>query len=115
MRIDRKLRPILELLFHQLLRCFRHQAERISAEINERLVLAAERDIKLIAKAPERIFRVKPQRKIFVRGERHHYSTADYADFADSKDLFGNGEGAPGGIESDPEIHAEQIALAIYL
>ena len=66
MRIDRQLRPIVQLLFDNLSRRFRHQAERIAREINQRLAIFAERQVKFVAELTQRILGIELKREIFV-------------------------------------------------
>ena len=78
MRIDRELRPIVQLLFDDFPRRFRHQAERIPGEVNERLAVLAEWQMKFLSELTKRILGIEFLRKLFVSGERHgHFSRQD--------------------------------------
>ena len=66
MRIDGELRPIVQFLFDDCLRRFRHQAERIPSQVNERLAVRAEREMKLFPELTKRIFGIELEREFFV-------------------------------------------------
>ncbi len=66
MRVHGELRPVVQLLFDDLPGRLRHQAERISGEINERLAVFAKRQMEFLAELPERILGIELQRKFFV-------------------------------------------------
>ena len=71
MSIDSKLCPIVQFLFDDCARSFRHQSERITTEINHRLAVFAQREIKFFAEATQRILGIELFCEIFVTGKIH--------------------------------------------
>ena len=73
MSIDSELCPIIQFLFDDCARTFRHQAERIAREINHRLAVFAERQMKSIAKTAKRVLGIELTREFFIgrEGESH--------------------------------------------
>src|SRR5882724_10092349 len=69
MRVDPKRCPVAQFLFNDLPRRFRHQAQRIAREIDDRLAVFAERQIKFVAEIAMWIVGIQSQR--FVGGELH--------------------------------------------
>jgi hypothetical protein len=80
MSIDSKLCPIIQFLFDDGTHIFRHQAERIAREINHRLAVFAERQMKSIAKIAKRVLGIDLPSEIFVSGEgESHNDTESFA------------------------------------
>ncbi len=66
--------PIVQLLLNDLPRRLRHEPERIADEVNQRLTVRTERNVKTIAELSERILAIKLQSKLFFSGigQRYH-------------------------------------------
>ena len=81
--IDPKLCPIVQFLFEDCARSFRHQPERIAGEIDEWLAVFAQRQMKFFPKRAERILRIELQREIFVSTKIHGltFKPAAWANF----------------------------------
>jgi hypothetical protein len=73
MSIDSELCPVIEFLFDDCARTFRHQAERIAREINDRFAVFSEREMKSIAKTAERVLGIELTGEFFIgrEGESH--------------------------------------------
>src|ERR1700730_2714986 len=93
MRIDRELRPIVQLLLDDLSRCFRHEAERIPGQVDEGLAIRAEWQMKLVSEMTKRILGVELTREIFVGGEAESHRATLHAAHACVK----GGSAAPPG------------------
>src|SRR5712691_4507624 len=76
MRVDRELRPLVQLLFDNFSRRFRHQAERISSQVNERLAILADRQVKFFAEMIQRILGIELFCEFFVSGEGQGHKSA---------------------------------------
>src|ERR1039457_5374402 len=76
MSVDCELRPIVQLLVDDLSRRFRHQPERISGKVNQRLAIFAEREVKFFPELTQRILRIELKRELFVSGKCHRHKSA---------------------------------------
>src|SRR5882724_54255 len=63
--------PIIEFLLDDLSGGFRHQTQRITGEIDQRLAIFTERQMKFVAEFANRILPIEFLREIFVDGEVH--------------------------------------------
>ncbi len=66
MRIDREVRPIIQLLLDDPSRRLRHKTKRISREVDQRSAIFAGRQMKLVAELTRRIFVIELARIFFV-------------------------------------------------
>ncbi len=73
MRIHRERCPIVQLLVDDLSRRFRHRPEGIPGEVDDRLAVLTEWEMKFFPEMTKWILGVELTREIFVRGESHRH------------------------------------------
>ena len=70
-RVDAERSPVIQFLFDDSSRLLRHQPERIAGEINKRIAVRPGRQMKFLAKGPERVVGIESHGEFFVSAESH--------------------------------------------
>src|SRR5260370_25856046 len=76
MRVHCELGPIIQLLLDDFSRRLRHQTQRVTGEINQRLAVFAEWKMKFFAEMAQRILGIEFLCEIFVSGKGNGHKSA---------------------------------------